>query len=171
VRDVLGRREIEALADAFRMRLPQNGPPVDVAGLARVAGITSVAVSDRISGSGLLVSAAGGERGILLNRHETGERQRFTIAHEIGHAVLHPDRSAHEGVEDLAARRPRRERSRGLVEWSCDYFAACLLMPRGWINAAAREATGVRSLARMFAVSSPTMRIRLEECGHNRLLT
>lgn len=158
-------REIEALADAFRKRHPVQCPPLEVETLAGIAGIVDITVSDRISGSALLVGGLAGTYGIVLNRNEGRVRHRFSIAHEIGHRVIHPDRSAHKFLETIAA----RTRSRNQVETACNYFAGCLLMPREWVNRRAATAESAGELARVFDVSVPAMRVRLREIGLHSL--
>lgn len=96
-------------------------------------------------------------------------RRRFTIAHEVGHLLLHVP-VVHEGFCDRtadiqeieedppAARLPtlrRREREANL-------FARELLMPESLVNEQAR-ATGFNlpALADRFEVSVPAMRLRL----------
>ena len=57
---------------------------------------------------------------IFVNSAEGSGRRRFTLAHEIGHVVLHPG-----PVVDLR----ETEGSKEPKEKEADYFAACLLMP------------------------------------------
>jgi Zn-dependent peptidase ImmA (M78 family) len=95
---------------------------------------------------------------ILLNAAETRGRQRFSLAHEFKHildhpfaTILYPGRS--EGRSELA-------------EQVCDYFAACLLMPRRWLRRAWAE--GVRDshvLARRFGVTPQAVKVRLLQVG------
>lgn len=64
----------------------------------------------------------GGKRIICVNGAERSTRQRFTICHEIAHAVLELP-SEHKGASESSyARRP-------LNEIWCDVFAAELLLP------------------------------------------
>lgn len=168
VREALGglpdRVEIERRADALRSRLPQQGPPVDVDYLLALLGVTDVIVAE-IKQDALLVG--GPLEGFLmavLNRNSVPVRRRFSLAHEAGHLVLDPDRRSQGYLHPVAAR-PTRDP----LERACDYFAACLLMPREWIQGAAEVASGTQQLARIFYVSQDAMRIRLRELGHNDL--
>lgn len=53
-----------------------------------------------------------------------------------------------------------------MIEQLCDYFAACLLMPRTWVkNAYAGGTQEIPKLARLFDVSEPAMRVRLTSIG------
>jgi hypothetical protein len=113
-----------------------------------------------------------GEMIVWVDRGEARRspgRRRFTIAHEIGHLILHvplsnevfydrPDdiREVDEDApgEELSELR-RRERE-------ANVFARELLMPEGLVNEQAR-ATGFNlpALASRFEVSVPAMRLRL----------
>lgn len=87
----------------------------------------------------------------LLPRH----RQRFTLAHEIGHWVLHRDDHTY------FAHRPG---SRGRYEREANQFAAELLMPFPALQKAAGQ-MAFRELATYFEVSREALAIRLEETG------
>jgi Zn-dependent peptidase ImmA (M78 family) len=65
--------------------------------------------------------------------------------------VLYPDTawtSAHDRAEQI-----------------CDYFAACLLMPRTWLKKAWTRTQDPHTLARRFDVSTQAMRVRLLQIG------
>jgi Zn-dependent peptidase ImmA (M78 family) len=64
----------------------------------------------------------GGKRIICVNATERPTRQRFTVCHEIGHAVLELPSEHTASSESSYARRP-------LNEIWCDVFAAELLLP------------------------------------------
>lgn len=96
---------------------------------------------------------------ILLNRQEATVRQRFSLAHEIKHVL--DDRAIDQLYPKLGylSANERAERV-------CDYFAACLLMPRPWVKRA--WTAGVQDhldLAKLFEVSLTAMRIRLQQIG------
>lgn len=95
---------------------------------------------------------------ILINADEAPVRQRFTIAHEIKHIL---DDQAVTHLREAGA-----TESDWLTERICDYFAACLLMPRplvkrAWTTRTQREI----ALAKLFNVSLDAMRIRLQQIG------
>lgn len=112
-----------------------------------------------------------GEMVVWVDRGEARRspgRRRFTIAHEIGHLVLHVpryhevfyDRPAdiREIEETSAAELPElRQRER-----EANVFARELLMPETLVNEQA-HATGFNlpALAKRFEVSVPAMRLRL----------
>jgi len=94
-------------------------------------------------------------------------RQRFTLAHEIGHLLLHELR-ARQGL-DFAFPKSNDE-------VTCDAFAAALLLPKSWIALTIPEVSvDVRlvCLLRMAAVAkvSPAALVnRLSTLGIHRLL-
>jgi IrrE N-terminal-like domain len=101
----------------------------------------------------------GDSHAIVLRGSGDERRRRFTIAHEIGHFVLHTDRVAPErgGKVNQAGRAQERE---------ADAFAAELLMPEHLVRQAVLEvgADSVR-LAGRFEVSEQAMSVRLRRLG------
>jgi hypothetical protein len=101
----------------------------------------------------------GDARAIVLNGSGDSGRRRFTIAHEIGHFVLHPERCRPErgGGVNEAGRMEERE---------ADAFAAELLMPDHLVREAVREqGLDVTRLADRFEVSRKAMQTRLRGLG------
>jgi len=96
---------------------------------------------------------------ILVNDQDAKVRQRFTIAHELGHYFLHiKERDTDEPIISFRSDNSPRERE-------ANSFAAALLVPEDLL----REEYGKMvipvsdTLADIFRVSKATMRIRLEE--------
>jgi len=128
------------------------------------------APSDRGALSGLVVSEL---QTIYLDRRECRRhprRRRFTIAHEIGHWVLHISAGKLYGcrpadiVEQPRARPDTRELRR--IEAEANRFAAELLMPETLVVAAANDlGSNVAALADRFDVSVPAIRVRLQQFG------
>ena len=96
---------------------------------------------------------------ILLNGAERPERQRFSLGHEFKHVLDNPFIEVlYPAIGDLSS----AERA----EQVCDYFAACLLMPRMWVKRSWASGTQEpRALARQFDVSRQAMKIRLLQIG------
>ncbi len=96
---------------------------------------------------------------ILLNGAERPERQRFSLAHEFKHVLDNPFIDVLYPATGSLSPAERAEQV-------CDYFAACLLMPRMWVKRS--WATGTqepRALARQFDVSRQAMQVRLLQIG------
>lgn len=90
----------------------------------------------------------------------TWGRVRFSLGHEFGHLVTHP-------VHDVIYRDRRAMPASVQAERAADYFAACLLMPKRWMQRAYFD-EGIRdprALARAFQVSTTAMRYRIDQLG------
>jgi hypothetical protein len=101
----------------------------------------------------------GDTRAVVLHGASNERRRRFTIAHEVGHFVLHPARVRPErgGHVTEAMRSEERE---------ADAFAAELLMPEPLVRQAVLEQGANASLlADRFQVSTKAMEIRLRRLG------
>ena len=108
---------------------------------------------------------------IAVNSSHAGTRQRFTIAHELGHLTLHGtqtfvDRHFVFRRDQKAATGNDRE------EIQANMFAAELLMPREWLVSDAGEHgfdigedEGLAELARRYGVSQSAMLFRLANLG------
>jgi hypothetical protein len=140
--------------------------PVRVFDLARELGLGPIfgRLPDNISG--LLRRRVDGEWEIVVNQGHALVRQRFTVAHEIGHFIFHRDRLA-SGVSDtLAYRADDVEMPNPQIgseqERQANNFAANLLIPASFLREA--QAAGMiddQALAGHFQVSRGAMRIRL----------
>lgn len=87
---------------------------------------------------------------IIVNRDLPTNRKTFTIAHELGHALMHRDYVASEGYQVLP--RTNHHADKPAVEREADVFAACLLAPRSMLKEY-RAVAGTTELADAFAVS------------------
>jgi Zn-dependent peptidase ImmA (M78 family) len=103
--------------------------------------------------SGMLLPA---ERLILVNAAEPETRQRFTIAHELGHWVCQCLEGETEPVYCRAEEVTLDPRTKAR-EREANVFAAELLMP----EEAVRAAAGDEAIAARFGVSGEAMRWRL----------
>lgn len=135
--------------------------PVDLGGMAAALGVQVVhdrALAPDISGK---IERSGNGFRIVINGTHGPLRQRFTLAHEIAHYVLHRDLIG-DGVTDDAMYRSARLSDE--YERQANRYAADLLMPARLVRAAWRD--GVRSYADMaerFDVSAEAARIRMRD--------
>lgn len=159
---------------AAQRLLDANGitrAPVPVERLAASRGIT-VAFDD-LGGdevSGMLYRRNGTEV-IVVNQHHTHHRQRFTIAHEIGHADLHDSDTYLDGLATLRFRDGKSATGTDTEEREANGYAAGLLMPADWVRGQfiglvtgrrpTDEMKAVLQLAGEFDVSEQAMRFRL----------
>lgn len=116
-----------------------------------------------------MVHRAGGEKIIGVNSLHPPTRQRFTIAHEIGHLVMHDDDQLHVDEKfPVAFRSDLSGQAVDASEIEANQFAAELLMPRQLLASDIRELPAnidaedaVRKLAIKYEVSEQAMTFRL----------
>ncbi len=82
--------------------------------------------SERHTGS--LVVERNGKFRILVPKHTSMQRDRFTIAHELGHYFLHYMMKLTPAERSNVAFQADRYEG-GRVEWEANWFAAAFLMP------------------------------------------
>jgi Zn-dependent peptidase ImmA (M78 family) len=144
----------------------RSGIPVDVEGLALALGISvkTPFLPDNVSG--MIRKRGEDDYEISVNATHPETRQRFTIAHELGHFVLHRSLMGDGNVDDRAYRSDgsiQNNRIGPAQEQEANQFAANLLMPMEGIKKFRSRAKGdIGALARMFNVSEGAMKIRLK---------
>ena len=95
---------------------------------------------------------------ILLAYSTSPLRDRFTVAHELGHYFLH----SMAGKNPLKVARAGSHR----VEWEANWFAASFLMPEQVMQAKHTEFDGlVYSMAHYFMVSTRAIEVRCKDLG------
>jgi len=139
--------------------------PVRLGALAADLGLT-VKLSSLPTGISGQIERCGEGYEIKINRHETRERQRFTLAHEIAHYLLHQSYidAVDGGIKDNVLYRsgaPHR------IEYEANRLAADLVMPPfkidDEISKIERELSEaeLEVLAHRFGVSKAAMEIRI----------
>lgn len=167
------RRQI--IRAASRLLADSKDPdlPVDVEAVAQGLGIAVVRDKFEPTISGVLIREASSTV-IVVNLDHHSRRQRFTIAHELGHYELHPGR---ELTVDSSVRLNWRDDVAGLAtdqeEIDANAFAAELLMPADAVRAAVASLRGELAdprkvsarLTARFDVSTEAMGYRLINLG------
>jgi Zn-dependent peptidase ImmA (M78 family) len=157
---------VETLLQKFNVR----HPPVPVDKIVRKLNLllASLPADDEISGA---IVRKDGRVVIAVNPAHHINRQRFTIAHELGHYFLH------EGLEEhvdenfrVAWRNADSSKAINWVEIQANRFAAELLMPTSFLqsdlDALDRiDKRTVALLATKYVVSPEAMKIRLSQLG------
>jgi len=101
---------------------------------------------------------------ISVSPLSSATRDRFTIAHEIGHYVLHSQFGKYTGILE-------RNLDSQPIEWEANSFAAAFLMPLDKIVATIHEiGPFVSELAMEFKVSEEAMEYRLKTLRESGLL-
>ena len=143
----------------------QQEAPVNVVELAFDLGIKvwkSDQLGSQISGKLLKDRQHGGKSGfaIFVNAAHAETRQRFTIAHEIAHFMLHRDAIKDGIAEDVFH---RSELLSNKQEVEANKLAANILMPFSLLSEVQKNyaVDDVEGLAKAFHVSTAAMSIRL----------
>lgn len=151
-------------------------PPVDVEYIAQHLGINLLFEELESNVSGFLVVKEK-KTSIVVNDSHHENRKRFTIAHELGHYVLHAKNGDQLFIDKQVYHRNAAS-SVGVVtqEIEANRFAAQLLMPRPMVKKAVEameHETGdeidlsddfsISKLARIFIVSEQALTIRLAD--------
>ena len=145
-----------------------SGPAVPVTTLIAAQGIKLLYPNLGKDASGVLVRKDGATV-IGVNRTHPKTRQRFTAAHELGHALLHGGTDVHHDAGfQVNLRSDLSSQGTDPEEIEANHFAACLLMPREFLEADPtaffvdiEDATAVAAMARSYGVSAHAMSLRL----------
>lgn len=101
---------------------------------------------------------------IRLSAHTTSLRDHFTIAHELGHKLIHWPvvRKVHPG-EGMKATRFVDNCDEGLVrcEWEANWFASAFLMPEEEFKVAYAQGTA----SEVFGVTDAAVKVRAKSLG------
>lgn len=139
-------REWSLLEDSERQAISsfQNEFPVKVGSLAKSLGliVKSSTLSAGISGE---IRCEDGVYIIRVNRHDVKARQRFTLAHEIAHFLLHKDLIGDGIVDDILYRSSLSD----TMEAQANRLAADILMPLVYVNKKMEELSNYREEERI----------------------
>lgn len=157
------RRVRAAAADLLR-KYGIDEPPVPVLDMAADSNLTVQFArfpSNRSNVSGYIDTKTSK---VIVNVDEAPARQIFTVAHELGHWLLHRQEVEDDRLYRVLMREPL-DGPKPVIEREADAFAANLLVPeplleRYWLRAAVRPSR--QSLARLFGVSEDVIRFRLK---------
>jgi len=154
--------KIENIADIIHNNTAmQDSTVIDVVEVANKLGFTVYwsDFHDDVSG---MVKSSPEEKSIYVNKSDIPQRQRFTIAHEIGHIVLHHDFGTSEFTQvDYR----NANNSYDHKEWEANAFASALLMPKDKAIEIWKSIQDVDDFANIFKVSKLAASIRLQNLG------
>jgi predicted transcriptional regulator len=109
-------------------------------------------LDDMMEESGSIFVHAKNDFDILLAQYTSPIRDRFTLAHEIGHYFLH----SNQGDVPIVATRRGSTR----IEWEANWFAAELLMPKKEFKRIHKELQDWPAIAYHFKVSVDAAKVR-----------
>lgn len=146
----------------------QSNYPVKIIKLANELGISVYSISFKNDISGAILKKDN-KYIIYVNEKDNKNRQRFTIAHEIAHFLLHKDRIG-DNLTDIPDGIMYRSRLSNIYEKQANRLASEILIPFKLLrNLLLENITDISKLANLFEVSKEAIRIRLKE-GENIFL-
>lgn len=175
---MLNFNEIENKAYELLANGTETPPPIDIDAIIKNQGVwvrDDPTLGDEVIGK---ISFEGDRPIISINPRNNlyDARRRFTLAHELGHYVLHTQEKR-EFID--RADEMYRGKASNRFEVEANHFAACILIPYKSLINKAREKIElfkknpdtysydelVRLLAQDFQVSAQSMRFRLKNIG------
>lgn len=157
------------MASFYELRERFQGPPVNIESIIRGMGIVlekKLDLDDESAGS--LRRLDDGSYCIQVNAKDHYYRQRFTMAHELAHFMLHRE-LIEKGIGDNKAYRSVRvgQYENKLIgptqETEANKLAALILLPEAPIRKLVSEGTtGALELGKIFQISKSAMEIRLK---------
>lgn len=166
----------EAEAARLRAEYTDGALPVPIETIAERLGVTLVVEALDRNVSGLLFRQ-GTDRAIGVNATHPMVRQRFTVAHELGHLCLHPGKELILDHVRVNLRDDTSSSGTDRQEREANAFAAELLMPRAEVVDEVRRSLDrggttdsrfIADLAQLFDVSEQAMEYRLVNLGLRR---
>lgn len=169
----MNRKDIEKAAERLIEALGINETPVPVDRIAAHAGCTVKPFDDDKDGVSGVFMVTNSVPTIGYNSNQSPVRQRFTIAHELGHFILHNSNDPQEVFVDHNTyplfRDENSSTGASIIEQQANAFAAALLMPERLVTQEIKnlhldltdESAELTELARKFNVSLMAMSIRL----------
>lgn len=176
-KSLLKSASIEASANRLLSTHSIQNAPIDVVGIASALGVTVhfEQLEDEVSG---MLVVKNDERHIIVNKGHHPNRRRFTIAHELGHLMLHYKQGDEVYVDTKLVVYHRSGRNQDYShphatttpqqEREANSFASALLMPKSIVEQFV-DSQGIdvfdefdlARLAQAFDVSEQAMYIRL----------
>lgn len=175
VRRKLIRSKVEKLLAQCGVR----DAPVPVENIAEALAIVVQREPTDDDLSGFLYKARRGNKAVIgVNANHHPNRQNFTIAHELGHFLLHDVDDVHvDRGFNVRLRSETSSQGTDVEEKEANLFAAELLMPARLLEDDLDEISAfdlddeeaTRKLARRYGVSTQAMMFRLANLGYIRL--
>lgn len=159
---------INAEVDRLLAEAQIKHAPVPVDKMARAAGAKVVYNDFKDEVSGVLIRREGTVV-IGVAKEQSEERRRFTIAHELGHLLLHDGEEVHvDKLFRINLRSPSSSKADDVEEIEANAFAASLLMPLSFLRTDLQgvvldidDAARIEGLAKRYRVSTQAMTYRL----------
>ena len=156
------RSQVRNQTNKLVSKLKNSSPPVQLKEIVQIIRsdygfrfiVKSNTFSDSVSG---VYTRCDRVVGIMYNSNHSRNRQRFTVAHEIGHLVLGHRfvESEHKEINDFEIDDP--------IEVEANTFASELLMPFDWVRKDLKRGLSWKELAKLYEVSELAVGWRISQ--------
>jgi len=164
------QQRIDALIENLRMKTGLSFPEGNLVDLAKALGVevfeSKFLKHDNIDGFLEYPKKSTENPKIYLNKDRPSERKKFTLAHELGHFVLHNSDKRKYRIDDLDYSQRNKETKE---ETEANYFAATLLVPEKKLRSILGLSKGdIAFAAQYFGVSKPVIENRIKWLQKNK---
>ncbi|MBP9690991.1 ImmA/IrrE family metallo-endopeptidase [Candidatus Woesebacteria bacterium] len=158
------QQRIDAMIENLRMKTGLSFPEGNLVELAKSLGVevyeSKFIKHDSIDGFLEYPKKSTDTPKIYLNKNRPSERKKFTLAHEIGHYLLHHDTKGKYRIDGMDYSQNDDETRE---ETEANYFAASLLVPEEKLRSFLQFAKGnIELAAKYFGVSKPVIENRIK---------
>lgn len=148
---MIASKEWNSISEEYKeiIKKYQDTFPIKVGQIAKELNliIKSATLRAGISGE---IKKVGDNYVIRINRHDVKERQRYTLAHEIAHFLLHKD-DIGDGIEDTVLYRSRLSDAK---EAQANRLAADILMPWEKLSSYYKKHTNLEKIEKLEKVAA-----------------
>ncbi len=166
--------EINKRVDSILNSLNMTNPPIFIEKIIGYLGVAlfQIDLPDDISG----ILDLRNKPTIVVNKLHNSNRKRFSMAHELGHYVLHSTNGIHIDKKTFF-RNNRSSEALDKIEIEANKFAAEILMPSKFLIQALNEYEDfldidedlIATLANRFSVSTTAMSFKIQNLGYSVL--
>lgn len=137
--------------------------PTDLKKIFDKLGLQFIELEDPTDIDGAIIEIDGKPRIAVLNKSKSISRQRFTLAHELGHIFLsHNKRDFYEIVENESeVPDSPSEKAKPPKEIEADVFASELLIPYHQLKKHQDSVNDLENISKLFQVSKDAMSIAI----------
>lgn len=166
---------IQVLATDILSKYSEFALPINVKNIVQKLGIIlkPFPLGDDVSG---VLSLENGKSVIIYNSLQSKQRRRFTIAHELGHYILHRNESnlfVDSNFKLFRSNNSSDTPHKAFLEQQANLFAASILMPKELVEREIEKIDfdfskgdeSLQYLSKLFNVSSTAMYYRLFNLG------
>lgn len=153
IRELTGKSTVEAATVEIGRRLTdgQKVPPIDLEAILPRVGVHRAFPDPKMTIAGELRKVEGGLE-IAYSQSDSSTRRRFTVAHEIAHAVF----------ERTGPHCPRRGQE---LERICNLIASEILVPQHSLTELAKHPLNLKEISRLAAVYRTSLTSMMVRCA------